>query len=509
MRANKEEVADLLLRLRGQGVTVWSEGGLLRYQAPAGTLARNDLDRLRALKAEIAAYLEGLPDDTSRIPSRAATDRVPLTSAQKWLWNFSTPETCSYRVCFSAMRISGPLNLEALRRSLYAVVCGHESLRTRIVTVDGLPSQIVDAPHERELKIVDLNGHEAAAADYIMNLVREPVHLSEGPLFDHQLLKLSNNDHILVVLLDHLISDGVSQRLVCTDLWSAYSQEDPRLLADRQPQFADYAVWQHNTQTTWRATHGSYWDTRLMGAKRVHAFQVAPGRTLRTGRYRECSTTFTGSVVSALTEVCRKERTILPMALLSAYAALLMRWCSVTDVVIPFITSGRMMRQLETVVGCFACPLFLRVELSPADSFQDLLKRVASEYGRACAHYDFGWLASLTPPPPFARNGPFNWLPEELEVAVKNIPGKGPEQIRVTPFEIEFCADDNPWTDQWDVEPALTMVKREQDVFCRVVYSADRAEAADVQRFCRNLDFFAESLAYRPAGRISEILCIP
>ena len=276
-----DRVADLLFALRSKGVKVWSDNGQLHCQSPKGELAPEDIERLRALKTRIIAFLQPSPAHTAaelQLAPRPYSDRAPLTFSQRWFWSIRELGTrSSMRSVASAVRLSGRLNIEALRQCFVTLVHRHESLRTRIVALDGIPGQCIDAAPDDILEICDLTllpsgEREIQMQRLVEQIIYEPFSVAVGPLFAARLVKLETCNHLLVVAMDHMISDGASVGILLREILTLYEQfihERPLSLPIMSIQFADYAVWQHETQLSWTQKHAAYWMQRLAGAQSV------------------------------------------------------------------------------------------------------------------------------------------------------------------------------------------------------------------------------------------------
>lgn len=162
---------------------------------------------------------------------RAADTPVPLTSGQFDFWSSCVEEggLSDHRITLASVRITGPLNLGFLSKSIEAVAQRHESLRTRIITVDGIPRQHIDAHYRCDLELTDLSNTsvmdcESEARHVAQAFRNQKVNLSVGSLFESKLIRLSDVDHILVLALDHIISDGASSRILSRDIWALYGQ---------------------------------------------------------------------------------------------------------------------------------------------------------------------------------------------------------------------------------------------------------------------------------------------
>ncbi|QSQ14838.1 non-ribosomal peptide synthetase [Myxococcus landrumensis] len=316
---------------------------------------------------------------------------VEQSFAQQRVWLTSQLDTdgASYNVPF-ARRLKGPLNTGALRESFREVVRRHEVLRTTFGEAEGKPVQRIHA--DAELAWVE-RGVEAGE---VMRRVEEeaarPFDLERGPLLRVMLLKVGDEEHVLVWVVHHIVFDGWSVGLLEKELgeeYAARARGEARGSRVLEVQYADYARWQREwlkgevleKQLTW-------WKRELAGAPRV--------LELPTDRARPVARTYRGALKrvelpegleARLRERSRKEGVTLYMALLAGFQALLARYSGQEDVVVGTPISGRNWRQVEGLVGFFVNTLVMRTETGGA-SFQELLKRVRRGCLGAYAHQD-------------------------------------------------------------------------------------------------------------------------
>jgi Condensation domain/TubC N-terminal docking domain len=514
--------AEVILALRLKGVRIWSDDGRLRYKASKGAVTPDDIRKLTALKDEILAIVQ----QSSRAPAelrlgaRAVTEKVPLTFTQQSWWNLMGLEKRhSTRSVFTAMQLLGRLDIPALGQSFSQLVRRHETLRTRIVTIDGIRQQYVcDDPHDA-LELVEpsctLEGESEAQAEILtLELVTEAIDVSAGPLFAARLIRLRDDDHVLAVAMDHLISDAASMGILLQEVWTLYGQSRQGLsfcLPKLPVQFADYAVWQQKSHSSWIEKHAAWWADHLAGARHVRLF--SDDEITKTARPEPASLPirFGKTLSMGLRDLARRERTTLAMTILCAYGALAFCWSNTTDLVVPFVTMGRTHVELERVIGFFGCQLFLRVQLHENDSFLDLLRRISKEYAAACEHYDSGKIGAQLPRPEFTRNVNFNWYPAEFRVHpaaftafVEDSAATGlGEQLRLQPFMVDKPFHAALGNDvEWDSEGGLLLTDSEDGISGAIAYRTDRAAPVSVSRFGCNLTLFADKLLKEPHGRV-------
>ena len=317
---------------------------------------------------------------------RESQGPIPLSAQQslglQWL---SQQQGINFKLRGTAIRILGQLDATALSTSLDAMIRRHEALRTRIVAIDGIHRQHVDPPAADSLQSIDLT-HESPADAWQearsigSALYAREVDVAVGPLFEAKLLKLRDDDHALIMVMNHLISDAVSCEILNRELWTLYAQAErgaPLHLPPVGLQYGDYSVWQERMHELWRKRHEAYWRGRFQNA-------VAPRIPMEGFAETERPVTAMlhfalGSKLSEqLRDMARCKQVPLPLLVLVAYVVAMSHWCDQQDLVVVLAYHGRQRQELKNVIGFFASELTLRVEVAPGDSFLDLLDKIGS-----------------------------------------------------------------------------------------------------------------------------------
>jgi hypothetical protein len=307
-------------------------------------------------------------------------------------------------MCASAVRILGPLSLDLLQTSLEIVIRRHEALRTRIVLNDGGPYQQIEPVPPRVLSTIDLSDQPPHARGDVSRLVQEsidtPIDLAVGPLFEAKLWKLSDDEHVLILLIDHMVSDGVSNGILTREIWECYGRAmlgQPISLPQIPVQFADYAVWQAQTYPAWMEKHAEYWRQHLRGAGPT---VIPADQSLLDGKSAGVLTKhipFGDELTAALRGAARRERALLSVLVLSAYAVVLSAWCTTQDLLVAFPFHGRHRPALRNVVGFVTNTLLLRIHVEREQTFGELLAQVKREIASALEHRDFDRVPDFLP----------------------------------------------------------------------------------------------------------------
>jgi amino acid adenylation domain-containing protein len=335
---------------------------------------------------------------------------IPLSFAQQRLWFLDRLEPGSpwYNLAF-AVRFAGALDATALARALDAVDTRHESLRTTFALRGGQPVQVIAPPSPLPLAVADLAAlptaaREAEARRLARDEARRPFDLARGPLCRTRLLRLDAGDHLALLTLHHIISDGWSMGVMVAELGAFYQRftgggGEP--LAPLPIQYADFAAWQ-------RAELPALMETKLLPYWRQRLGGSLPLLELPADRPRPPVQTFRGSrtpvalappVVARLRAVAREHGATLFMTLLAGFKTLLLRYTQETDLLVGTPVANRGQSQIEGLIGVFVNTLVLRTDLAGDPRFLALLGRVREGTLGAYAHQDL----------------PFERLVEELQ----------------------------------------------------------------------------------------------
>lgn len=427
---------DVLERVHQVGGKLWQRNGQLHYRAPKGALSNQEIEALRLYSPRIVSLLDktavAAPCEP-RPESVQPLDQAPLTFSQTAHWTVHhLSQRNSLRQIACVMRLRGLLNMEALRRSVGATVRRHDALRTQVVLRGEVPFQevcrridcIVEVEEVPESKV----GPTPIGVDRLIEqFIAQPIDVSRAPLFGIKVLRYATHEHLLVLAMDHLISDMASVNVVLQDVFTAYGQilRGHAISLPQVPiQFPDYALWQQRTHPSWLDHHGAHWEAHFAGCGRMRNRLSRSAVASATVGWGSVPLQIGRELKAALSEWCRIRRTTLPMAVFTAYVGLILRWYDVSDTIILFQTDGRQSAELARTVGYLSSALYLRITAHPGDSFADLLNKVTDEYCQAYQHADSGYFAAQSPRPEFTRNTLFNWIPAasgptscELEVS--------------------------------------------------------------------------------------------
>lgn len=324
---------------------------------------------------------------------------LPLSFAQQRLWFLDQlePGNDSYNMPL-AVRLNGELHVAALERTLSEIVRRHEVLRTRFVNVGGEPRQEVLPVEAVKLSITDFSSlseteQEAAVSETATTESREPFNLSTGPLMRLKLLQLSDEEHVLLLTMHHIVSDGWSIGILIREvsaLYGAYIKGQESPLSELSIQYADYAVWQRKwLQGEELERQFKYWREQLAGTTVVLQLPADSPRPARQNLQGAREDFELGAEVRVgLKDLSRREGVTMFMLLLAAFQVLLSRYSNQEEVSVGTAIAGRNREKIEGLIGFFVNTLVLRTDLTGNPTFNELLNRVREVCLGAYAHQD-------------------------------------------------------------------------------------------------------------------------
>jgi hypothetical protein len=434
---------------------------------------------------------------------------IPLTAEQRHFFNVlirADPKQrpIDERMCASATRITGPLSLSLLEGSIAGLVRRHESLRTTFRTFEGVATQHIDPPDEYRLTCVDLSmlsvgEAESRAKRLIGEFQAQKIDVSIGQLFEARLFKLATREHVLIVLADHMISDGMSNALLDREIWQAYDEglgDEPALLPTPPLQFADYAVWCERTNESWRKEHEGYWKRRLAEGVRVPTLIPVSSETNKCPEVGTVAHIPFGSALTAqLRQFAQRQQVSLSNVALMIYATAMSLWCDKEDLIIRCPVHGRHHRpELESVVGFFASYLCLRITVNRRHTLQSLLAQVQDEMRCALAHRDFDRMRNLMPEC-VETELEFHWRSARRRGRAQRRPNLN-QPIKRQPFLIR--------SPTWHLNFWCIFNETPADVCVTVRYRPHLLRPNVVEQFGDNLRSIAETLIDRPLDPIDR-----
>ena len=503
---------EFLNYLHGLGVELRSRGENLICNAPKGVLTTELNAVIREKKSEILVFLQETKvlenSHSHRIVKRNRQSPLPLSFAQQRLWFLDQlePGSSVYNIPV-AFRLTGRLDTGALDQSLNEVIRRHEALRTTFSVVDDQPVQVVAPSLTLKLEIVDIRDvPEGEREVEVERLTGEEAHrsfdLGRGPLFRASLLKLGEAEHVLLLSMHHIVSDGWSMGVLYSELsqlYEAFHEGKTSSLPDLPVQYGDFAIWQRQwLQGGVLDKQLTYWKERLEGATAVLELPTdrprPPVQTYRGGRQ---SFVLPKSVTEGLKVLSRKEGISLFMVLLGAFQVLLYRYTGQEDIVVGSPIANRTREEVEGLIGFFVNTLVLRTDLSGDPSFRAVLKRVREVALGAYDHQDVPFEKLVDELQP--ERDPSHTPLFQVMFVLQNMPSQPIDlkELTVSPLAL------NIETVMFDL--TLGILEDRGDVTGSLEYNSDLFGAGTVARMVGHYERVLEGIVAELDASISEL----
>ena len=311
---------------------------------------------------------------------------LPLSFAQQRLWFIDQLDPGNSVYNFpAALRLKGQLNVAALERSINEIVKRHETLRTTFVTVDGRPAQVIAPTVIVTLPVLSLqelseSAREAEVQRLVIAEAHQPFDLARGPLLRVTLLRLAEEEHVGLLTMHHIVSDGWSTGILIREMaffYKSFSSERSSSLPELAIQYADFAHWQRQwLQGEVLETQLNYWKERLLDAPLLELPTDHPRPAAQTFRGSHQSLRLPRTLSDGLKALSRQEGTTLFMTLLAAFQILLHRYTSQDDLIVGTPIANRNRLEIEGLIGFFVNTLVMRTDLSGNPGFRELSRRV-------------------------------------------------------------------------------------------------------------------------------------
>jgi amino acid adenylation domain-containing protein/thioester reductase-like protein len=505
-------IAKFLSDLCSQDIKLWVEGDRLRCSAPKEALTPDIKAELAARKAEILAFIsqanQALQSTSEFIQPVLRQGNLPLSFAQRRLWFLSQlePQSSAYNIP-AAIRLTGKLNIAALEQSINEIVRRHETLRTTFTVVDGEPVQVIGAAAKLQLPIIDLQTlpeteRETEALRLATLEAQTPFNLEQDSLLRVSLLRLGEQDHVILFTMHHIVSDGWSTGILIrelTTLYKAYDSSQPCHLPELPIQYVDFALWQRQwLQGEVLNNQLNYWKQQLGGELPVLELPTdRPRPAIQTYRGATESFALSPSLTAALKNLSQQEGVTLFMTLLAAFKVLLHRYTQQDNILVGTPIANRNRSEIEGLIGFFVNTLVLRSNLTANLSFKQLLAQVREVTLGAYAHQDL----------------PFEQLVEELQPrrnlshsplfqVMFILQNTATEVIQLPDLTLEELTAENN-TAKFDI--TLSLSEAEEGLQGGIEYNTDIFDAAKITRMLGHFQVLLEGIVANPQQHLSQL----
>jgi thioesterase domain-containing protein len=432
----------------------------------------------------------------------------PPSYAQQRLWLLDRllPRGSVYNVP-KVYRLSGALEVGALRAALDDLVERHESLRTRFGYEESGPVQVIAAQLRLGLEVEDLAGfapgqREGEARRRAQEEAQAPFDLERGPLLRARLLRVHEQEHWLLLTLHHIITDGWSSGVLVRELsvlYGARCRGEAHGLPALPVQYADYAVWQREwLQGEVLEQQLGYWKPALSELPVLELPTDRPRPAIASFRGDSCAFDVGPELAHALRKLSQREGATLYMTLLAAFQVLLHRYSGQEDVAVGVPIAGRVRPELGGMIGFFVNTLVLRGDLSGDPSFTAYLARVRARALEAYAHQDLPFeklVEELHPKRDLSRNPLF-----QVALAMQNTP-QG--ELRLEGIDVEPVTDLSSESAKFDLQFSITEVAGV--LRTRVEYATDLFDPSTIERMVGHWRVLLAGIVADPAQPISRL----
>jgi amino acid adenylation domain-containing protein len=441
--------------------------------------------------------------------SRVSRDgNLALSFAQERLWFLEQlePGNSAYNM-FSAHRFTGQLDVQALELSFNEMIRRHESWRTVFEAEDGQPKQLVLPSLMLKVPVVDLRVmvSDAEREREVRRLFRgeaqKPFDLARGPLLRVILLRLTEDEHILLLARHHIIYDGWCRGIMARELsilYDALSRGHSPSLPGLPVQYADFAQWQRQwLQGEVLERQLAYWRKRLDHAPTLQLPTDRPRPPVQTSRGARHYFAFSETLSSGLKSLSHRHGLTLFMTLLAAFQTLLHRYTGQNDIVIGAPIAGRNRSELEGLIGLFLNVLVLRTDLSGDPTFQELLLKVRDICVGAYAHQDLPFeklVEELRPERNLSHHPLF-----QVTFSLQNTPRFPLELTGLTVDDLEVDAE----IARFDLE--LFIEEGERGLRGYMNYNTDLFSLITIERMVNHFETLLQRIVVNSEQRLSDL----
>ena len=465
------------------------------FEAPSVEELASEVDRaMQAGRGLTAPAIEPVPGDGD----------APLSFAQEsfWFLHQLDPESASYNSGW-ALQVQGPLEAGAMEAALSEMVRRHTVLRTTFPAVAGRPVQRVVPPAPVRLERGDLRplpepGRTEEARRRVREVLRKPFDLAAGPLVRGALLCTGEQEHLLILAIHHIACDGWSLTVMQRELaalYAAFREGQPSPLSELALQYTDFAHWQRRwMQGRILEEHLDYWKARLAGAPaEIELPQEADPV------WSESRSTFVlpAELSPGLYDLARCHGATLYMTLLAAFSVLLARSSDEEDLVVGTAVAGRDRAEIEDLIGLFINMLPIRLDLSGAPRFVDLLAQVREVTLEAYMHQGLPF-EKLVSELPQARSSGRNPL-FQVAFGLQNLPWQPLEfsGLTLTPWEVGH--------DEVRLDLTLWMSESPEGLRASWTYNPQRFRPETIERWQARFVRLLGAILSRPEGSVLDL----
>ncbi|AWK40830.1 non-ribosomal peptide synthetase [Photorhabdus laumondii subsp. laumondii] len=389
-----------------QGITLFVADNRLQYETNRDSIPTELFNEWKNYKQELIDFLSQIDAEEEiqtyqlqNIQRDGNAEHYPLSFAQQRLWFIDqlTEGSPQYN-CPGYLRLREQLNFNAFKAAVKTLLERHEALRTHIKVIDNEPRQVITHCYDLPITRHDLTAFsETEQESQIKRFSKEEdnlvFNLSTDLMLRIRLIKLAENDYVIIYTIHHIACDSWSIEIFVNELitlYRAYSKGKIAPLPPLKIQYTDYAQWQRNwLQGDILKKQLDYWQTQLSGISPLHRFPLdnpRPEKQSFEGRLNEQR--ISKDLTQEIRVLCHQHEVTLFMFLETAFAVLLSRYSNEKDILVGTPLAGRRHHDIEPLIGFFVNSLVIRTDLSGQPTFSELLKQNSRTILDAYAHQD-------------------------------------------------------------------------------------------------------------------------
>ncbi len=499
---------ELIFKAKKLGIELYLKDNNIAFKATREKMDDEFRAEILLYKNEIIHFFKSNSSQDSIVPlTEKDRNNLPCSFAQQSLWLFDQilGGSSQYNM-YGTLSLTGTLCYETLNKAFGTIVERHESLRTYFITnEEGQPQQVIQAAKPfvvnfQDFSLLSSDLQQSACTRYINEECTRDFDLSCDLMLRVHLIKIAQDDHILLVTMHHIASDGWSMGILVNEfsqLYKAHIQGQVNPLPPLPIQYADYAHWQRSwLQGEVLEQYLGYWEAQLAGLPLVHnlpldhprpAAQSYNGKTYVSRVDEETS--------DAMSRLCHAQNATLFMGLHAAFSVLLSRYSNETDIVVGTPIANRQQAEVAGLIGFFVNTLVLRSDLSGNPDFVQLLKQSKAMLLDAYAHQQvpFELLVERLQPERSLSHSPLfqvmlvlqNNEEGSLELPGLSVSSLGQNNVNVVKFDL-----------------ILTVKEHKSGLMLSWEYNTDLFEASTIERMVAHFNFLLKSLVSAPDERV-------
>lgn len=434
-----------------------------------------------------------------------SVELFPLSFAQQRLWFLEqlNKGSSAYNIA-AAIKLSGELDSDILDQTFQRIIQRHESLRTLFVDTEEGAKQKVLSQLDWSLKTEDASNinNDAELQRMIDNEADQGFDIENGPLFRAKLLKLSDSEHILTIVMHHIISDAWSSQILMGEVSRIYSMlKSGAAVAIPSPkiQYVDYAAWQRQCLEKDDAqAQIDYWKDKLDGYANLNLATDRPRPSLLSYRGDFHRIQLRKDLVTQLQKFCLQQKTTVFNGLLSAFQCLLYRYTQQTNFCIGTPVAGRDHLDIQPLIGFFVNSLALRSDISSDDNFTSLINKVKTSSLEAQRYQDipFEQLVDILTT---SRDGSYSPI---FQVFFSYNPGLIEQQLSLPGLQAQYIPADTK-TAKFDI--SLVISDTMDGLSCHFEYNSDLFNADTIVRLAEHFERLLTALCTQPETEIHKL----